>query len=77
MSDVAKTVMELVAEQMGMIVEELKVEDSLVHDLGADDLHIVELVMNLEESFEIEIPDEDFDKIDTIQDVIDYILDSV
>ncbi len=76
MSDVAKAVMELVAEQMGMRIEELKVENSLVHDLGADALHIVELVMNLEEKFEIEIPDEEFDKLDTIQEMIDYILDS-
>jgi acyl carrier protein len=77
MSDVANSVMNIIGEQMGIPVEQLKPENDLVHDLGADVLHLVELVMSLEEKFEIEIPDEEFEKLATIQAVIDYILDSI
>ncbi|KAA0895190.1 acyl carrier protein [Oryzomonas japonica] len=73
MSDIAKRVKEIVAEQLG--VEEVQVvpEASFMDDLGADSLDTVELVMALEEEFDIEIPDEDAEKIQSVQDAIDYI----
>jgi acyl carrier protein len=73
MSDIAKRVKEIVAEQLG--VEEALVvpEASFMDDLGADSLDTVELVMALEEEFEVEISDEDAEKIQTVQDAVDYI----
>jgi acyl carrier protein len=60
-------------EQLGVSEEELKPEASFVDDLGADSLDLVELVMALEEEFGQEIPDEDAEKITTVQDAINYI----
>ncbi len=73
MSDIAKRVKEIVAEQLG--VEETLVlpESSFMDDLGADSLDTVELVMALEEEFDIEIPDEDAEKIQSVNDAIEYI----
>lgn len=73
MSDIAKRVKEIVAEQLG--VEEALVlpEASFMDDLGADSLDTVELVMALEEEFDIEIPDEDAEKIQSVNDAIEYI----
>ena len=73
MSDIVKRVKEIVAEQLG--VEEALVvpEASFMDDLGADSLDTVELVMALEEEFDIEIPDEDAEKIQTVNDAIEYI----
>ncbi|MDA8429842.1 MAG: acyl carrier protein [Geobacteraceae bacterium] len=73
MSDIAKRVKEIVAEQLG--VEEALVlpESSFMDDLGADSLDTVELVMALEEEFDIEIPDEDAEKIQSVNDAIEYI----
>ena len=64
---------EIVAEQLGVNESEIKIESSFVDDLGADSLDTVELVMALEEEFECEIPDEDAEKIKTVQQAIDYI----
>jgi acyl carrier protein len=66
-------VKQIIVEQLG--VEESQVEDtaSIVDDLGADSLDIVELVMAFEEAFDIEIPDSDAEKIATVKDAIDYI----
>lgn len=72
MSDVAERVKKIVAEQLG-VKEEVQNEASFVDDLGADSLDTVELVMALEEEFELEIPDEDAEKITTVQQAIDYI----
>jgi acyl carrier protein len=72
MSDVAERVKKIVAEQLG-VKEEVANEASFVDDLGADSLDTVELVMALEEEFECEIPDEDAEKITTVQQAIDYI----
>lgn len=73
MSDVAKKVKEIVAEQLGVDEDKVTNEASFMDDLGADSLDTVELVMALEEEFDIEIPDEDAEKIQTVQDAIDYI----
>ncbi len=70
---VADKVYEIVAERMGVKREELRPETSFVNDLGADSLDQVELVMELEEKFELTIPDEDAEKIETIGDAIKYI----
>jgi acyl carrier protein len=72
MSDIAERVKRIVAEQLG-VKEEVENAASFVDDLGADSLDTVELVMALEEEFECEIPDEDAEKITTVQQAIDYI----
>jgi acyl carrier protein len=73
MSTVEQQVKAIVAEQLGVKPEQVTSEASFVDDLGADSLDTVELVMALEEEFEIEIPDEDAEKITTVQQAIDYI----
>ncbi len=73
MSDIAERVRKIVAEQLGVKEEEISNEASFVDDLGADSLDTVELVMALEEEFECEIPDEEAEKITTVQQAIDYI----
>jgi len=73
MSSVEQQVKSIVAEQLGVKEEEVTNEASFVDDLGADSLDTVELVMALEEEFETEIPDEDAEKIKTVQQAIDYI----
>jgi acyl carrier protein len=65
----------IIAEQLGVDIEQVKPETSFVDDLGADSLDTVELVMALEEEFGIEIPDEEAEKITTVQDAIDYVLE--
>ena len=73
MSNVDQKVKEIVAEQLGKTVDEVKNESSFQDDLGADSLNIVKLVMALEEAFGCEIPDEEAEKITTVQAAIDYI----
>jgi acyl carrier protein len=73
MSTVEQQVKAIVAEQLGVKAEQVVNDASFVDDLGADSLDTVELVMALEEEFEIEIPDEDAEKIRTVSDAIDYI----
>ena len=73
MSSVEERVKKLICEQLGVKEEEVKDEASFVEDLGADSLDTVELVMALEEEFETEIPDEEAEKISTVQDAYDYI----
>lgn len=70
---VADKVRSIIAEQLGVKLEEVKPEASFIDDLGADSLDTVELVMALEEEFGIEIPDEDAEKMSTVQDAIKYI----
>jgi acyl carrier protein len=72
-SDIEKKVKAIIMVQLGVSEEELKSEASFVDDLGADSLDLVELVMALEEEFGQEIPDEDAEKITTVQDAINYI----
>lgn len=76
MSSVEDQVRGIIAEQLGVKAEEIKNDASFVDDLGADSLDTVELVMALEEEFETEIPDEDAEKITTVQQAIDYIVAS-
>mgnify|MGYP003462286001 FL=1 len=66
-------VTEIIVEQLGVSKEEVVPEASFIDDLGADSLDIVELVMAMEEEFDIEIPDDDAEKIQTISDAISYI----
>ena len=75
MSAIEKRVKEIVAEQLGVDESQVTNEASFMDDLGADSLDTVELVMALEEEFDIEISDEDAEKIQTVQDAIDYIPD--
>lgn len=70
---VQERVIQLVADQLGVNKEEIKMESNFVNDLGADSLDTVELVMALEEEFDAEIPDEDAEKITTVQEAITYI----
>jgi acyl carrier protein len=73
MSSIEEQVKNIVAEQLGVKEEEVTAEASFVDDLGADSLDTVELVMALEEAFECEIPDEEAEKITTVQQAIDYV----
>lgn len=76
MSSVQEQVKAIIAEQLGVKEEEVTNDASFVDDLGADSLDTVELVMALEEEFDIEISDEDAEKIQTVQDAIDYITEN-
>ncbi len=73
MSDVEAKITAIVAEQLGVDESEVKNDSSFIDDLGADSLDTVELVMALEEAFETEIPDEEAEKITTVQAAIDYV----
>jgi len=73
MSTVEERVKKIVVEQLGVKEEEVQNSSSFVDDLGADSLDTVELVMALEEEFETEIPDEQAEKITTVQQAIDHI----
>lgn len=73
MEKVEQRIKKIVAEQLGVNETEVKNESSFVDDLGADSLDTVELVMALEEEFECEIPDEQAEKIHTVQQAIDHI----
>lgn len=73
MADVEVKVKKIISEQLGVPEGDVKPEASFVNDLGADSLDTVELVMALEEEFGVEIPDEDAEKIGTVQSAIDYI----
>ncbi|NRA01825.1 MAG: acyl carrier protein [Myxococcales bacterium] len=64
---------DMIVEQLGVTAEEVVVEASFIDDLGADSLDIVELVMAIEEEFSLEIPDEEAERIQTIQDAISYV----
>jgi acyl carrier protein len=73
MDNIEQRIKKIVAEQLGVNEAEVKNESSFVNDLGADSLDTVELVMALEEEFECEIPDEEAEKINTVQEAIDYV----
>jgi acyl carrier protein len=70
---VFETVRRIIAEQLGIDEDEITLESSLVDDLGADSLDVVELIMALEEEFSLEIPDEEAEKVSTVGQIVDYI----
>ena len=70
---VEEKVKEIIVDQLGVDENQVKPEASFIADLGADSLDTVELVMALEEEFDIEIPDEDAEKIASVQNAVDYI----
>ncbi|RMA96178.1 acyl carrier protein [Hydrogenothermus marinus] len=71
--NIEERVKEIIADQLGVSLDQIKPESRFVDDLGADSLDVVELIMAFEEEFGVEIPDEDAEKIATVQDVLDYI----
>ena len=73
MENVEQRVKKIVAEQLGVNEADVKNESSFVNDLGADSLDTVELVMAFEDEFETDIPDEDAEKITTVEHAIDYV----
>jgi acyl carrier protein len=73
MAAIDEKVKQIIVEQLGVEESEVTATASFVDDLGADSLDVVELVMAFEEAFDIEIPDEDAEKIRTVQDAINYI----
>ncbi len=75
--EVFEKVKEIIVEQLGVADTAVTLEASFIDDLGADSLDIVELIMALEEEFDIEIPDADAEKVVTVNDVVDYIKDHV
>ncbi len=66
-------VKDIIVDQLGVDPEKVKLESKFIEDLGADSLDIVELIMTMEEKFELEIPDEDAEKLRTVQDVSSYL----
>lgn len=66
-------VVSIISEQLSLREDDIKAESRFVDDLGADSLDIVELIMEMEEEFDVEIPDEDIEKMVTVQNVFDYI----
>ncbi len=73
MVDVAQRIIELIAEQLDRDAAEISPEMSFADDLGADSLDLVELIMNVEEEFNIEVPDDEAEKIKFVKDAIDYV----
>ncbi|MCL5283982.1 MAG: acyl carrier protein [Armatimonadetes bacterium] len=73
MSTTFERVKKVIVDQLEVNPEEVTVEASFIDDLGADSLDVVELVMGLEEEFEVEIPDDDAEKINTVQQAVNYI----
>lgn len=70
-------VKEIIVEQLGVAETAITLEASFIDDLGADSLDIVELIMALEEEFDLEIPDADAEKVVTVNDVVEYIKENV
>ena len=75
--EIFEKVKEIIIEQLGVAEAAVLIEASFIDDLGADSLDIVELIMALEEEFDLEIPDSDAEKVVTVGDVVDYIKDNI
>lgn len=73
MEDIQKKVIQIICEQLSVAEEDVVPKASFVDDLGADSLDLVEMIMAMEEAFDISIADEDAEKIKTVQDAFDYI----
>ncbi len=71
-AEIKERIVKIIANQLGIEVSDITAEASVVDDLGADSLDVVELVMALEEEFDLEIPDEEAGKITNIQNIFDY-----
>ena len=76
-NEMQKKVVDIIANQLGVDKEMVTAEANVVDDLGADSLDVVELVMALEEAFDLEIPDEEAEKIRTVKDIIEYLAKSL
>ena len=72
-AEIQERICEIIAEQLSQDLEEVVPEASFIDDLGADSLDLVELVMHMEEEFDVEIPDEEAENIRTVQDAINYV----
>ena len=75
--DIFEKVKEIIIEQLGVAEAAVSLEASFIDDLGADSLDIVELIMALEEEFDLEIPDADAEKVVSVGDVVDYIKENI
>lgn len=75
--EIFEKVKKIIVEQLGVAETSVTMEASFIDDLGADSLDIVELIMALEEEFDLEIPDSDAEKVVTVGDVVEYIKDNV
>lgn len=75
--DVFEKVREIISEQLDVDIDSITLDTSFINDLESDSLDIVELIMALEEEFDIEFPDEDAEKISTVQDAVNYIEDII
>ncbi len=73
MSDLSESVRQIIVRQLDVSEDEVVPEASFIDDLGADSLDLVELVMAMEEEFDVEIPDEDAENIRTVQDAMNYV----
>jgi acyl carrier protein len=71
--DVREKALEIISKQLGVDADKIGMDASFTEDLGADSLDIVELIMAFEETFNVEIPDEDAEKLETVVQVIDYV----
>jgi acyl carrier protein len=76
-NEMQKKVMDIIANQLGVEKEIVTLEANVVDDLGADSLDVVELVMALEEAFDLEIPDDEAEKIRTVKDIVEYLAKSL
>jgi acyl carrier protein len=72
-ANIEQKVKAIIAENLGVNADDIKITSSFIDDLGADSLDIVELVMQMEEEFEVEIPDEEAENIKTVQDAVTFI----
>ncbi len=75
--EIFEKIKNIIVEQLGVAESNISLDSSFIDDLGADSLDTVELIMAIEEEFDIEIPDEDAEKVVTVQDVVDYVKDHV
>lgn len=76
MDKIFEIVRDTVAEQLSVEADKVEMDSTFIDDLGADSLDIVELIMSLEEEFDMEIPDEDAEKIVSVKDVVNYVKDN-
>ena len=75
--EIKNRIVEIIANQLGIEEEDITAEASVIDDLGADSLDVVELVMALEEEFDLEIPDEEAEKITNVQNIFDYMANAL